>query len=173
MPKQSLLRFIKRWKRYEPRKDWSHIPESTRGVYVLYSNGSPHEYRVVYIRVAGLGPTGGGGIRSRIKRHERKVKKWTHFSFFEVHDNVTRDEIRELEALLLGIFRHDPRIELANKQKGSTRLYKLRNRKLWLPTGLSPNAPRQRIDQALRTWAHQLNGPHYSLNCQSVTFAPR
>jgi hypothetical protein len=81
MPKQSLLRFIKRWKRYEPRKSWSHIPKSTRGVYVLYSNGSPHEYRVVYIGVAGLGPTGGGGIRSRIKRHDRKVKKWTHDSF--------------------------------------------------------------------------------------------
>jgi hypothetical protein len=37
---------------------------------------------------------------------------WTHYSIFEVHDNVTGDEIRELEGLLLRIFRHDPRIEL-------------------------------------------------------------
>jgi|SRR5688572_12481824 len=134
MPKQSLLRFIKRWKRYEPRKDWSHIPKSTRGVYVLYSNGSPHEYRVVYIGVAGLGPTGGGGIRSRIKRHERKVKKWTHYSFFEVHDNVTRDEIREIEALLLGIFRHDRRIQLTNKQTGSKKFTQLRRASHWKTT---------------------------------------
>jgi hypothetical protein len=96
MPKQSLLRFIKRWKRYEPRKSWSHIPPHTRGVYALYSNGVPKEYRVVYIGVAGISVSGGGGIRSRIKRHDRKIKKWTHYSLYEVHDNVTRDEIREM-----------------------------------------------------------------------------
>jgi hypothetical protein len=50
---------------------------------------------------------------------------------FEVHDNITRDEIRELESLLLAIFRHDPRIALTNKQQGSTRLYRLRSKVLW------------------------------------------
>jgi hypothetical protein len=48
-----------------------------------------------------------------------------------VHDNITRDEIRELEALLLGIFRHDPRIQLSNKQRGSTKLYQLRKPAQW------------------------------------------
>ena len=56
---------------------------------------------------------------------------WTHFSLFEVHDNVTREEIRELEALLLGIFRHDARIELSNRQTGSRKLYELRKAAVW------------------------------------------
>ena len=132
MPKQSLLRLIKRWKRYELRKNWNKdIPPSTRGVYVLYNNGSPKEYRVVYIGVAGLGLTGGGGIRSRIKRHDRKIKKWTHYSAYEVHDNITRDEIREIEALLLSIFRDDKRILLTNKQTGSKKFTLLRRKTRW------------------------------------------
>jgi hypothetical protein len=131
MPKQSLLRFIKRWKRYEPRKNWSQIPRDTRGVYVLYRRGSADSYNVVYIPVAGLGMTGGGGARSRLRRHNSRIKNWTHYSVFEVHDNVTREEIREFEALLLGIFRRDPRIELTNKRKGSKKLYQLQKVSHW------------------------------------------
>jgi hypothetical protein len=113
MPKQSLLRLIKRWKRYEPRKNRTRVPKYTRGVYVLYNNRSAENHEVVYIGVAGLGKTGGGGVQSRLRMHNRRIKNWTHYSFFEAHDNVTSEEIRELEALLLGIFRDDPRIELA------------------------------------------------------------
>ena len=131
MPNQSLLRLIKRWKRYELRVNWRRIPPNTRGVYVLYKNKRSDEYEVVYIGVAGLGKTGGGGVRGRLKSHNARIKDWSHFSLFEVHDNVTRDEIRELEALLLGIFRHDLRIELTNKQKGSTKLYQLRHLSHW------------------------------------------
>jgi hypothetical protein len=133
MPKQSLLRVLKRWKRYALRENWNKdIPSSTRGVYVLYDNFSPKEFRVVYIGVAGLGTSGGGGIRSRIKRHDRKIKKkWTHYSLYEVHDNITRDEIRELEALLLSIFRDDKRILLTNKQTGSKKFTLLRRKSRW------------------------------------------
>lgn len=132
MPKQSLLRIIKRWKRYEPRNKWSGVPTSTRGVYVLYQKSDEsNEYSVIYIGVAGLGKSGGGGTRGRLKSHDATKRNWTHFSLFEVHDNITREEIREIEALLLGIFRHDPRIELMNKQKGSTKLYQLRRPSLW------------------------------------------
>lgn len=66
------------------------------------------------------------GYKVALRMHDRRKKDWTHFSFFEVHDNVTSDEIRELEALLLGIFRDDQRIELANKQKGSRKLHQRR-----------------------------------------------
>jgi hypothetical protein len=97
---------------------------------VLYrKRGVGHE--VTYIGVAGISPTGGGGIRGRLKSHNAKKPEWTHYSLFEVHDNVTRDEIRELEALLLGIFRHDARIELSNKQKGSRKFYELRRAAHW------------------------------------------
>lgn len=131
MPNQSLLRFIKRWKRYDLRQNWNQIPLKTRGVYVLYEKAAGEKYNVVYIGVAGLGKTGGGGARGRLKSHNTRIKNWTHFSLFEVHDNITREEIRELEALLLAIFRHDPRIHLANKQKGSKKLYQLRHVKQW------------------------------------------
>lgn len=76
-----------------------------------------------YIGIAGIGKDGGGGIRGRLKSHQQKKKGWTHYSVFEVHDNVTREEIREFEALLLGIFRHDPRIGLSNKQTGFSTNY--------------------------------------------------
>lgn len=131
MPNQSLLRFIKRWKRYKPREKWRQIPRKTRGVYVLYEHVSGENYNVVYIGVAGLGRTGGGGVRGRLETHNTRIKRWTHFSLFEVHDNITREEIREFEALLLGIFRHDPRIQLANKQRGSKKLYQLRHISQW------------------------------------------
>ena len=88
-------------------------------------------YEVCYIGVAGLGVTGGGGIRSRLKSHKAKQSDWMHYSLFEVHDNVTREEIRELEALLLGIFRHDMRIELSNKFKGSLKFRELRRAIHW------------------------------------------
>jgi hypothetical protein len=142
MPKQSILRLIKRWKRYQPKDSWSTVPKNTRGLYVLYRNTSGDHFEVVYIGVAGLGQTGGGGVRSRLKSHVTRIKNWTHYSVFEVHDNVTREEIRELESLLLGMFRHDPRIQLTNKQKGSKKLYQLRNAVHWRET--ESNKPRKR-----------------------------
>jgi hypothetical protein len=139
MPKQSPLRIVKRWKRYEPRQTARTLPGNTRGLYVLYRKKTDDEYEVVYIGVAGLGPDGGGGIRGRLRRHAvarrghrpRNTKDWTHYSAFEVHDNITSDEIRELEAVLLAIFRHDSRVGLANKQKGSKKLSDLRHRLQW------------------------------------------
>jgi hypothetical protein len=89
---------------------------------------------VHYIGVARVSSSGGGGIRSRLKSHSARKRGWTHFSLFEVHDNILKDEIRELEALLLGIFRHDSRIQLSNKQKGSGKLYQLRKLAHWKPS---------------------------------------
>ena len=53
MPPQSLLRIVKRWRRYEERGEWRIVSSVARGVYVLYllKRG---QYRVVYIGVAGL-----------------------------------------------------------------------------------------------------------------------
>jgi hypothetical protein len=91
-----------------------------------------NRYDVCYIGVAGISATGGGGIRARLKSHDANNKgDWTHYSLFEVHDNITRDEIRELETLLLGIFRHDPRIQLSNKVKGSLKFRNLRRAVHW------------------------------------------
>ena len=135
MPKQSPLRLIKRWRRYEEKGDLRFIPHITRGVYILYrrdENAKPNVYNVVYIGVAGVAQDAERGIGARLRQHAKsKSKEWTHYSFFEVHDNVTRDEILELESFLLAIFRHDPRIELANKQRSSRRFWQLRQNTVW------------------------------------------
>lgn len=134
MPKQSLLRIVKCWQKHAVLAHWTEVPRNTRGVYVLYRLEDESEFQVVYIGVAGLGASGGGGIRARLKSHAAKIKGWTHFSYFEVHDNVTREEIRELESLLLAIFRFDSRIQLENKQLGSRKLYKLKLKKTKRPS---------------------------------------
>ena len=133
MPEQSLLKTIKRWRRYEKRGDWSTVPDRTRGFYVLYNKrrGATKRYDVVYIGVAGLGTKLKRGIVGRLRNHARKKDGWSHYSFFEVHDNITKEDIRELEGLLLSIFRHDSRVRLQNVQKGSRLLSKLRQRRQW------------------------------------------
>ena len=119
---QSLLKIVKRWRRYELRGNWSGILPKTRGFYVLYKKrpkAAEEKFDVVYIGVAGLGKGVRRGIKGRLKRHHNKKEGWTHYSFFEVHDNVTREDIREIESLLLSIFRHDSRVRLQNIQKSS------------------------------------------------------
>jgi hypothetical protein len=127
MPKQSPLRLVKGCRLYERRGDWGPIPPVARGLYVLYktrlgANGRQRIFKVTYIGVGGISKTAKSGIGGRIKGHHKSKSKsaWSHYSFFEVHDNVSREEILELEGLLLHIFRDDPRIKLANVQFGSS-----------------------------------------------------
>ena len=134
MPQQAPLRLVKRWQRYRPRGEWSAVPRDTRGFYVLYANVRPKTGRVkqadvTYIGISGLGK--GSGIRSRLRRHNQRKRGWTHFSFFEVHDNITGDEIRELEAMLLQIFQHDSRVGLSNVETGSRKFRQVRKRDRW------------------------------------------
>src|SRR5271168_1421288 len=116
MPKQAPLRLIKRCRIYVPRGQWT-IPPVTRGIYVLYQKksrrGKKETYEVFYIGVAGVSKNATSGIGGRIKDHDKTKKEgWTHYSFFEVHDNVSGEDILELEGLFLRIFRHDPRVKL-------------------------------------------------------------
>ena len=128
MPPQAPLRLIKRCRLYVPRGD-GKIPHITRGIYVLYrrklGRGKHKIYEVFYIGVGGVAKKAKSGIRSRIGNHDKKKEDWTHYSFFEVHDNISREEILELEGLFLRVFRHDPRVRLDNKQKGSSVLREL------------------------------------------------
>jgi hypothetical protein len=126
----------------------NEVPHNTRGFYVLYDRVRPKKGRVrqaavTYIGISGLGK-GSAGIRSRLRSHNRKKDDWSHFSFFEVHDNITADEIRELEALLLQIFQHDPRVNLSNVQTGSSRFRKVRRRALWPELARNPALPPRR-----------------------------
>jgi hypothetical protein len=129
MPKQSLLRIVKRWKQYEPRERYLTVPPMTRGFYVLYKQGLQGQYKVHYIGIGGLGDK--SAIGGRIKSHQKRKSEWTHFSYFEVHDNIGADEIREMEQLLLAIFADDSRIALTNIRKGSRNFKEARHPQMW------------------------------------------
>lgn len=136
MPQQAPFRLIKRCRLHERRGDWKAIPPITRGIYVLYRKrsglkGGKPIFEVAYIGVGGVSKTAKSGIGGRIKGHHKTKDDWTHYSFFEVHDNISREEILELEGLLLRIFRHDPRIKLANVQLGSRLLRNLSKGGVW------------------------------------------
>jgi len=128
MPPQAPLRLIKRCRLYVPRGEME-IPHVTRGIYVLYCKKPRRKkkkiFEVFYIGVGGISKKSKSGIGARIRSHQKTKNNWTHYSFFEVHDNVSREEILELEGLFLRIFRHDPRVRLDNKQMGSSILRNL------------------------------------------------
>lgn len=137
MPTQAPFRFIKRCllycKRDSCRED-GFIPHITRGVYVLYkdkSHGKKKEFAVFYIGVGGVKKVAKSGVGGRIRSHDEHKEGWTHYSIFEVHDNVSREEILEIEQLFLRMFRHDERIELDNVQLGSKTFKQLSRKKMW------------------------------------------
>ncbi len=127
MPK-SELRLIKNALEYLPQSEVATIPTGTRGIYVLYKrkgkvSAASHHYDFVYIGMAT------GGIRSRIKKHiKSKGKLWTHFSFFEVWDNISDEEILELEGLFRHLYKFDSKANSLNKQKSYKKLVQLRKR---------------------------------------------
>lgn len=110
----SVCRFIKRMAEFQPRREIHHIPSNTRGIYALLKESGGDQFDVVYV---GLSAGEHAGMTSRLKSHCRKKGvKWSHFTIFEVHDNITREEIRELEGLFRHIYRKDARANRLNKQ---------------------------------------------------------
>jgi hypothetical protein len=80
------------------------------------------KYDVVYI---GMAPS--GGIRSRLRKHKRsETKIWSHFSIFEVWDNISEAEVGELEGLFREIYRKDKTANRFNKQKKCKKLQAVR-----------------------------------------------
>src|SRR5258705_4516087 len=106
---QSPLRLIHRCAEYKPQAEAWDLPRGLRGIYVLYKRRSKSRvihFDVVYVGMAWAGRK--GNIRGRLKQHaKRKVDLWTHFSVFEVWDNIRDDEIRELEGLFRHIYKRD------------------------------------------------------------------
>ena len=57
------------------------------------------------------------GMYSRFHNHVKSKRlRWTHFTVFEVHDNITHDEIAELEGLFRHMYRKDSRANKYNRQ---------------------------------------------------------
>jgi hypothetical protein len=92
-------------------------------------------FDVTYIGGGGTGKNPTSGIGRRLRSHDKNKPKWTHYSFFEVHDNVSREEILELESLFLRIFRNDSRVKLANVMFGSKVFKTLSKDRAWSDAG--------------------------------------
>jgi hypothetical protein len=125
MPK-SLCYLFKNALEHLPSAQVDRIPNNTRGIYVLFKSGPRSSMSVVYI---GMARGDKSGAKGRIKSHrKRKAALWTHFSVFEVWDNITSDQVRELEGMFRHIYRLDPKANSLNLQKSYRPLAKLRKR---------------------------------------------
>lgn len=121
----SELRLIKRCAEFCEQEYIKNIPPRTRGIYVLFKyRPSGGKYDVVYVGMAAGTKT--ASIRGRLRVHKRKKGKlWTHFSAFEVWDNIREDEIKELEGLFRHIYRKDTKANSLNQQKAFKKLTKV------------------------------------------------
>jgi hypothetical protein len=111
----SPTRWIKRLAEFRPRAEADLVPGGTRGIYVLFRQRRRIGcFDVVYV---GLSRS---GVRGRLRGHRRsrtKAKLWSHFSVFEVWDNVSDAEIAELEGLFRHVYRRDSRAVRLNIQR--------------------------------------------------------
>lgn len=133
---QSPMRLVKRIAEHIPREKVNQLPKELRGIYVLYrkSEGSKigdEKYDVKYVGMARAGLR--GGLRHRLRSHlrsKRKGKQWTHFSVFEVWQNIRDEEVIELEGLLRFILRKDSTASNLNIQRGFKKARKIRKNDL-------------------------------------------
>jgi hypothetical protein len=125
---QSDLRLIKRCAEFVSKNSIRSVPRRRRGIYVLYCHrrkSGKDKYDVVYVGMAGTGRR--GGIRGRLASHlKKKDGLWTHFSAFEVWDNIRDEEIKELEGLFRHIYRRDAHANLLNVQRGFRKIRRVR-----------------------------------------------
>ena len=141
----SELRYIKRCAEFRPRKDMRFVPGNTRGIHALLRyRPRLKRYDVVYVGMA-AGPK--AGIRSRLMSHsrsKRKRKLWTHFSLFEVWENIRGEEVQELEGLFRHIYRKDTQTIRLNLQRSFKKLRKVRGNDLreWKRNSLALHVPK-------------------------------
>ena len=112
---ESVLRLVKRSAEFRSIDEVRNVPKRRRGLYVLYKRrrraGVDH-FDVVYVGMART------GMYARLVSHTKsKTREWTHFSVFEVWDNVRDEEIVELEGLFRHLYRRDSKANSLNKQK--------------------------------------------------------
>jgi hypothetical protein len=114
------LRLIQCCSEFRLKTEIDELPDSVRGIYVLLKHRPKltKKYDVVYI---GMARRGVGGVKSRLLKHKRSVRKgslWTHFSVYSVWPNISDDEVAELEGLFRHIYRRDTHANKLAKQKG-------------------------------------------------------
>lgn len=92
------LKLFKRCVEFQPLEEIKNVPPGIRGIYPLLRwRPRVKQFDVVYVGMART------GVRVRLRSHAQSKSKpdlWTHFSMFEVFDNVRGEEIQKLEGLL-------------------------------------------------------------------------
>jgi hypothetical protein len=121
----SELRLIKSVLEYQSKENIRRVPIKTRGIYALYQERAGGKfYDLVYV---GMARGKKSGIKGRLATHNRRKRDlWTHFSVYEVWDNIREDEIEELEGLFRHLFKYDSKANRLNKQRGYKKLGRLR-----------------------------------------------
>ena len=131
MPK-SECRLIKNSMEFLPADEISFGPRGTRGIYVLYAyRRRINSYNVVYV---GMARGERSGIPGRLRAHRRHPERggsWTHFSVFEVWDNISEQEVEELEGLFRHLYRKDSVANRLNLQRSYRPLNQVRKRCEW------------------------------------------
>jgi len=127
---QSELRLIKRCAEFIPKEKIKQFPRGLRGIYVLYEHDPKRDkFNVRYVGMASAGRK--GGIRGRLVSHYKKRGSlWTHFSIFEVWDNIRDEEVTELEGLFRHIYKRDAQTNRLNVQRGFKKLRRIRQNNL-------------------------------------------
>jgi hypothetical protein len=129
-------RWFKRVAEFLPKDDIRLVPKRTRGLYALFHfRRGLNRYDVVYVGLAGGAKTGVGGRLRSHARSKAKGKLWTHFSIFEVWENVWEHEVAELEGLFRHIYSRDTKANRLNVQRSFKPLKRVRNQDLaaWTP----------------------------------------
>ena len=125
---QSPLRLVKRCTEFLPQDAVKNVPGALRGIYVPYRQVGPakaKKFSVVYVGMSASGQT--RGIRRRLAAHRRsKGELWTHFSVFQVWDNIRDEEIQELEGLFRHLYRRDPQANRLNVARGFKPMRRIR-----------------------------------------------
>lgn len=84
---------------------------------------------MVYV---GMAAKTNAGIKRRIKSHlTSKAGLWSHFSVYQVWDNISEQEIAELEGLFRHIYRLDARANKLNKLRSFQKLNQVRKHRGW------------------------------------------
>ena len=133
----SELKLIKRCVEFCEIDEIRDIPKNTRGIYVLFKQRKkiakrPKKLRVKYdVVYIGMARGSKSGAHSRLLAHRKsKEGEWTHFSIFEVWDNITEAEVAELEGLFRHIYRKDTKANRLNEQRGFKKLKTVGKKKL-------------------------------------------
>ncbi len=116
------LKLFRRCIEFRDRSEINEVPSGVRGIYALLRwRPRLRRYDVVYVGMARK------GVKARLRSHSRtKRDLWTHFSVFEVFDNVRGEEIEELEGILRHIYRRDSRANRLNEQRSFAKLRRVR-----------------------------------------------